>query len=580
MRRPNGHFFLLFTVLAGLLGAAPSEAQVGGRFRLLASRLAEARYYHTATLLNDGRVLLVGGIGATTAASSSAELFDPATETFSLTGSLATRRYLHTATLLPSGDVLIVGGSSNPGVLTSAEIYRVATGTFEPGPVLRIPRAGHTATLLHDGTVLIAGGTATAAAQATVEVYDPVAGAFSLIESMPTPRSGHEAALLPNGKVLVTGGSTDRNAPLFDPVTRTWTNGGALWTARLLHTATLDGSGHVFVYGGEQPGQSGTPLITDEAFSLGTERFVGPPDHARLLLARSEHSATPLADGAILFIGGNFHSPYAGMAESYDAARGVQRVAGFLNQLRSAHTATLLPSGQVLIAGGHGPDPGALNTAETYPGTGSDPALLAQIASLNDQIAQMQEQVTGLTSERTALLAEIARLRQENDDLRRQLANLGAPTGTGAMSGSGLLIASRTRNSFEFSVAKSPDGNLKLALSFKVCEQLPEQPDDDLTCYSRLHRLSVAYFTAVHFSDDPSFAPSPDPSKQGVDTLVLSGVASWDDVEGYRFTVTATDRGDEEGPNVDTFEIVITNPDGNVVMSVFGTLAAGNVETR
>jgi regulator of replication initiation timing len=208
-------------------------------------------------------------------------------------------------------------------------------------------------------------------------------------------------------------------------------------------------------------------------------------------------------------------------------------------------------------------------------------ALQRQVTDLSAMVGGLQNQVSELTAANQALVEQIAMLQQENEGLRRQLAGQPtAPTGTGAMSGSGVVIAGRLRNVFELHVTKLTDGNLKMALTFKVCEQLDGQGEDHLACLNRLHRLDVSYFTAVQFSDDPSSGPSGDPTTSGVDRLTLSGVGSWDGIADHRFSVTATDRGDAAVPNTDTFQIEITSPDGNVVGTILGTLASGNLEIR
>src|SRR5271157_228034 len=121
--------------------------------------LNSARRNHTATLLNNGLVLVAGGVDNSLTALTSAELYDPATGTFTPTGSLHTARWYHTSTLLNNGMVLIVGGTNTSGTsLTSVELYNPATGTFTTTGSLNTARGAHTATLLNDGTVLIAGG--------------------------------------------------------------------------------------------------------------------------------------------------------------------------------------------------------------------------------------------------------------------------------------------------------------------------------------------------------------------------------------------------------------------------------------
>ena len=167
---------------------------------------------HTATLLQDGRVLVVGGGGEAYASTTSADLYDPATGTFSKTGSMKTGRWLHTATLLPDGRVLITGGRSpRDSVYRSAELYDPASGRFSSTGAMHDGRQQHTATLLSDGRVLVAGGYWSDGQDgrvlASTELYDPATGDFTEIGSMGTPRDGATAMRLGDGRVLIVGGA-------------------------------------------------------------------------------------------------------------------------------------------------------------------------------------------------------------------------------------------------------------------------------------------------------------------------------------------------------------------------------------
>jgi hypothetical protein len=218
--------------------------------------LTYARFEHAATLLPDGKVLVVGGLGNGTLFTATAEIYDPASGTWTETGSLATGRYIHTATLLANGKVLVAGGENfQTGLLASAELYDPATGIWTETGSLATGRENHTATLLPNGKVLVAGGYR-GESLASAELYDPATGTWTETGSLATGRYLHTATLLPNGKVLAAGGflyccDVSASAELYDPATGTWTETGSLATGRDSHTATLLPNGEVLAAGGE-----------------------------------------------------------------------------------------------------------------------------------------------------------------------------------------------------------------------------------------------------------------------------------------------------------------------------------------
>jgi hypothetical protein len=163
-------------------------------------------------------VLLTGGYNEIDTLGT-AELFDPATGTFTATGDLITARSGHTATLLNNGKVLVAGGVDDINQpLTSAELFDPATGSFSLTSPMTSVHALHTATALDDGTVLIAGGSGssigTGDSSKVAELFDPLTNKFTPAVSMGTGRDSHTATLLNNGGVLVTGGESQNNPVL------------------------------------------------------------------------------------------------------------------------------------------------------------------------------------------------------------------------------------------------------------------------------------------------------------------------------------------------------------------------------
>jgi hypothetical protein len=346
----------------GYLSSAELYNPATGTFTA-AANLNTAREYHTSTLLANGLVLIVGGYD-NGGYVPSAELYNPGTGIFTVTGSLNTAREYHTATLLNDGTVLIAGGYGSGGYVSSSEVYNPFTGTFTVTGSLNTAREYHTATLLNDGTVLIAGGY-NGSYLSSAEVYNPSTGAFTVTTgSLNTGRGFHTATLLNTGMVLLAGGVATSgvlsSAELYNPSTRTFALTGTLNTARKYHAATLLGNGLVLV----AAGYGTTYLASAELYNPATGTFTVT---GSLGTAREYHTATVLNNGQVLVAGGNGSAGYLASAELYSAASASFTVTGNLNAARYSHTATLLDDGTVLVAGGYDTIVGnALSSGELY----------------------------------------------------------------------------------------------------------------------------------------------------------------------------------------------------------------------
>jgi len=363
------HYLGLILILVGLISAATpavsparlASAQVVGPSWSYTGNLNFARAVHTATLLPNGKVLVVGGRDFNGGVLNSAELYDPSTGMWSNTGNLNTSRFAHAAALLPNGKVLVIGGYgvSHPlNILNSAELYDPATGTWSITGNLNTPRAGwHTATLLKNGKVLVVGGIVDGDLRLTnsAELYDPATGTWMSTGSL---KSGQysTAMLLPNGKVLVF--DWEDGAELYDPATGTWSITVDAIPCRGEYTVTLLKNGKVLLAGGWDCDIGGVASKSAWLYDAATGELTNT---GSLNLARYGHTAMLLPNGKVLVFGlGN-------SAEVYDPASETWSITASLNTTRVASTTTLLSNGKVLVAGGNvSGGPGTLNSAELY----------------------------------------------------------------------------------------------------------------------------------------------------------------------------------------------------------------------
>jgi len=337
--------------------------------------MATDRTEHTATLLANGKVLVCGGFSSSAGYTSvsSCELYDPSTGTWSSTGSMATARHFHTATLLNSGKVLISGGEG----ISTCEIYDPTTGTWSTTGSMSTDRLHHTATLLASGNVLVTGGHSNGAGYISVntcELYDPTTGNWSSTGSMSTDREYHTATLLTTGKILVSAGRSNSvsslsSCELYDPATGNWSSTGFMNIDRNDHTATLLTSGKVLVIGGSSSTVSYNSISSCELYDPATGTWSSA---SSIIRHRRNQTATLLVSGHVLISGG--YSDGIGTlisSELYDPTTGNWSNTSFMGTDRNNHTATRLASGKVLASGGFSSWSGyiPLTTCEVYTST-------------------------------------------------------------------------------------------------------------------------------------------------------------------------------------------------------------------
>jgi hypothetical protein len=348
--------FLLAVLFAiALLGSAPLPvlAQASGSWTSTGT-LNVPRNGHTATLLPNGVVLLVGGMSSNGTILASAELYDPAAGKWTITGEMATARTNHTATLLTNGEVLVAGGLGNVNpqspCTASAELYNPSTGEWRATGSMNTARYWQGAALLLTGEVLVAGGdicwgfSGGASPGNTAELYEPSSGTWKGTGSMHNNRAA-ELTQLRDGQALVA----DESAELYDPSTGQWTMTAGMYytfgTSRLA-TALLT-NGDLLVYGNHfacYASEFYNPTANTWSRTngtCGTAVSYGP-------LTLLGTGKALLGGGFVIYSGKSFPSANSFL---YDPSTNSWTGTGKLNQAGS-HTLTRLSNGQVLAVGG------------------------------------------------------------------------------------------------------------------------------------------------------------------------------------------------------------------------------------
>jgi hypothetical protein len=450
-----------------LASATNVQAQQQG-WSATGSLAASRAFGHSATLLTNGKVLVVGGANLLDhfccPRLDSAELYDPAIGQWSATGSLSTPRAGHVAVRLDNGKVLVAGGSTGStwdDLVSTAEIYDPDSGTWSATGGLSVGRAIFTATPLASGKILVTGGTVVA--DISAELYDPATGEWSLTGTMNSRRSLHTATLLPDGRVLVAGGintssSFLRSAELYDPATGKWMVTGDMITGRAGFVATLLHNGKVLVAAGvrdEPYDHYGYGIDKAELYDPATGQW---SPTGSLAQSRALNSMTLLLNGTVLAVGG--YDVTVNNVELYDPATGRWGGVQNLNMARSDHTATLLANGKVLVAGGASRSP---NSAELY-----DTGLEIPLLTLNSTSYCIGDPWSLMVS-RSARGASV-RLMGVSNGSSWEIARWGATDQEGSFSAGG-TIALGTEGTHTLSVEIS--GIRSTAVSFAVSQCKP-----------------------------------------------------------------------------------------------------------
>jgi hypothetical protein len=364
--------WLLAAVVVVLI-ALPLWAQLSpGNWSVTAS-LNQARGGHAAAPLPNGQALIVGGTDASGHALASAEIYDAATDAFTLlSGGLTTATSGLSATPLNNGTVLVAGGTDDAGnAVATVQVFDPTTTAFANAPALSVARSHHSATLLSDGTVLIAGGSDGSSALGSIEIFNPTTRTIAPAPSqLAHPRQDHTATLLADGRVLIAGGS-DASGPLataeiYNPADGSVSPAGSLITARTMAAASRLIDDTVIVEGGQDA--NGAAIGSAEIYSPAANAFAAVANP--MLTARASHLGVTLPNnGRVLIAGGMASGQPVGATEVYDPLTGTFIAMSQFDTARSgfgANTFALPMVGRLLASGGFDSTGTALSSTEMF----------------------------------------------------------------------------------------------------------------------------------------------------------------------------------------------------------------------
>ena len=330
--------------------------------------MMQSRVNHSATLLRDGRVLVVGGMDEGFNPLGTVEIFEPETNRWFAADEMKEARTEHSATLLKDGRVMVTGGMNEKlELLGTTEIFDPSTGKWSEHEGMRTVRRGHFTLSLHDGRVAVVGGVgqtlggmgilaniSAVGALLSTEIYDPQTDTWSRASDMREGHSGGLALVLKDGRVLIAGGYNQAeglaSSEVFDPSIDEWMRTATMARKTFANTAIVLSDGTVLFTGGFGMSRAKGGIIPgSEVFDPKTNEWSKAPDTVH---GRMKHTITLLPDGRVIAIGGSIASGPVNSAEYRDPMTWAWSEIAPMSVERSGHTATLLNDGRILVAGG------------------------------------------------------------------------------------------------------------------------------------------------------------------------------------------------------------------------------------
>lgn len=361
------------------------------------------RYMFSMEKLNDGMVLITGGISGRLAPLSTAELFDSRNGKFLPTGKLNSVRWGHTSVLLHDGRVLIVGGRGDESkkeekALNSVEIYDPVKGVFSLTGKMHYGRRGCTANLLPDGRVLVTGGMGYSddgnfTTLKSAEIFDSKTNNFQICGEMTSKRVFHRAITLDDGRILITGGTSKwgaegidvlKSSEIYDPKTGKFIESAMMKNMRISHGISKLSNGNVMVFGAmNNPLVNRQALSVCEIFDVKKGEFEDAPS---MNVPRDHFKPEVLDDGRVLAAGGSNLYDFHSSAEIFNPEKKQFNLTGRMSVCRDDPELVLLDDGRVLMAGGMSADYYILPHADYF-----NPSFLSRINGLKEKLSEIKD---------------------------------------------------------------------------------------------------------------------------------------------------------------------------------------------